>query len=388
MSADGVLQPVPRPLRVTMVCNGYLPHFGGLETHVAQLVDALAGAGVVVEVLTQETDRGLPAVETNGAVTVRRFRSVVPSQRDAQAPGLWAWIARRRSDCDVMHFHSYHALLSAAALVAGPPIVFTPHYHGTGHSPLRAALHRAYGPVGRRIFERSAAVICVSEAEAAIVRADFPGVADRVRVVPNGVDAAEMRRAEPVTMTAPYFLSLGRLERYKRVDRVIEAMALVPEPAKLVVVGTGPARPQLSALAGERGLMDRVVFVEDLPRSQLRGWLAGAQAVVSMSEHEAFGLTLLEGLAAGSRVVASDLPAHREVGAFGRADAVRLLAPTSAPAQLAAALRECLGTVRDVDRGARVPSWPDVGRQTGAVYREVIGGRRFASDSAGGVRAR
>ena len=76
----GVLEPVPRPLRVTMVCNGYLPHFGGLETHVAQLVDALARAGAVVEVLTQETDRGLPAVETNGAVTVRRFRSVVPSQ--------------------------------------------------------------------------------------------------------------------------------------------------------------------------------------------------------------------------------------------------------------------------------------------------------------------
>ena len=98
---------------------------------------------------------GCPRLEHDGAVVVRRFRSIVPGQRDAQAPTLWAWIASRRADYDLMHFHSYHALVSAASLVARPPVVFTPHYHGTGHSPARAALHHVYRPVGRQCVRRA-----------------------------------------------------------------------------------------------------------------------------------------------------------------------------------------------------------------------------------------
>ena len=97
-------------------------------------------------------------------------------------------------------------------------------------------------------------MICVSEAEAATVRADFPGaVAERIRVVPNAVDAAEMRQAEPVTMTAPYFLSLGRLERYKRVDRVIEAMTLVPEPRSWSWSAPAPPAPSCRRSPGSGG---------------------------------------------------------------------------------------------------------------------------------------
>ena len=315
----------------------------------------------------------------DGAVVVRRFPSVIPRQRDAQSPALWAWIARHRGDYDLTHFHSYHALVSAAALVAGPPIVFTPHYHGTGHSALRAAFHHVYRPVGRKLLARATAVICVSNAEADLVRSDFRDrVTGKVHVIPNGVDVAEMRRAEPVTMSVPYFLSLGRLEKYKRVDLVIEALTMVPAPARLVVIGSGPARTELGNLAKTHRLANRVVFVEDLPRAELRGWLAGAQAVVSMSEREAFGLTLLEGLAAGRRVVASDIPAHREVSAFGRADALRLLPPASGRAQLAGALRDCLDSTRDLERGARVPSWDDVGLRTLAVYESVTASGRTA----------
>lgn len=365
-----------------MVCNGYRPHIGGVETHVGHLVDALTGLGVQVEVLTQETDRRLPAVDRSGAVVVRRFRSVVPSQRDAQAPGLWAWIRRRSADYDVVHFHSYHALVSGAAILARAPIVFTPHYHGTGHSPARVALHRVYRPFGRGLMARADAIICVSEAEAAVVRADFDdAVAGKVQVIPNGVDVAAMRAAEPAAMTEPYFLSLGRLEPYKRVDRVIEALAHVPAPSRLVVLGSGPARRALAELADDCGVGHRVTFIENVERGEVVRWLAGARAVVSMSEHEAFGLTLVEGLAAGQRVVASDLPAHREVARFGPADAVQLLPGSADVVQLAVALEECLASTRDLDRGARVPSWDDVGLRTLAAYREVTGGRLAANRS-------
>ncbi len=376
-----------RPLRVAMVCNSYRPHVGGVETHVGHLVAALARRGVRVEALTQETDRALPAVEKSDGVVVRRFPSVGSSQRDAQAPALWAWIRRRAADHDLVHFHSYHALVSVAALVARPPIVFTPHYHGTGHSPARAAAHRLYRPVGRRVFARAGAVICVSAAEAGVVERDFPAeVADKIQVIPNGVEVNEVRQAAPVGTAFPYFLTLGRLERYKRVDRVINAMTLVPEPARLVVLGSGPALPALVDLVAKRGLAHRVVFMQEMPRADVLRWLAGAQAVVSMSEHEAFGLTLAEGLAAGRRVVASDLAAHREVSRFGRADASRLVPASADAAHLAGALRDCLGSSRDLGRGTRVPSWDDVGTRTLAVYRSVPNVRGFGHGSRPSTR--
>ncbi len=369
-------------LRVAMVCNGYRPHIGGVETHVGHLADALARLGVRVEVLTQETDRAMAAYEDDGLVIVRRFHSVVSSQRDAQAPGLWAWIRRHAVDHDLVHFHSYHALVSASALVARAPVVFTPHYHGTGHSPLRAAAHRVYRSVGRRVFARAGAVICVSAAEAAVVERDFfAEAAGKIQVIPNGVDVNEVRKAEPISAAVPYFLTLGRLERYKRVDRVIDAMTLVPEPAQLVIVGSGPMLSDLVDLATSRGLAHRVLFMRDLSRPAVLRWLAGAQAVVSMSEHEAFGLTLAEGLAAGRRVVASDLPAHREVARFGSPEALRLVPASADRVQLAGALTDCLGTVRDLDRGAYVPSWDDIGARTLTVYRGLKAVRDFGEVS-------
>jgi glycosyltransferase involved in cell wall biosynthesis len=196
-----------------------------------------------------------------------------------------------------------------------------------------------------------------------------------------------MQQAEPVVMSAPYFVSLGRLERYKRVDRLIDAMTQVPEPARLVVVGSGPARPELLELASARGVAPRVEFRENLPRSEVRGLLAGAQAVVTMSEHEAFGLTLLEGIAAGRHAIASDLPAHREVSRFAATDAVRLMPLASDRAQLAEAMRDCLGRTRDLDRGARVPSWEHVGRRTLAVYRSIAGPRGVDSQLQQAARA-
>jgi glycosyltransferase involved in cell wall biosynthesis len=372
----------PASLRVAMVCNAYRPHVGGVETHVGHLVDALGALGVRVEVLTQETDHSLPAREHDGPAVVRRFPSVVSNQRDAQAPGLWSWIRRHAADHDLVHFHSYHALVSASALLTGTPVVFTPHYHGTGHSPIRAAAHRIYRPVGRRVFSRAGAVICVSGAEAAVVERDFfARVNGKIQVIPNGVDVHEVRRADPMRMAAPYFLTLGRLERYKRVDRVINAMTLVPDPVRLVILGSGPALPDLIDLATRRGLTHRIDFMRDMPRAAVLRWLAGAHAVVSMSEHEAFGLTLAVGLAAGRRVVASDLPAHREVSRFGSPEALRLVPASAEAAELAAALIDCLGTARDLDRGASVLSWDDVAARTLAVYRSLTTVRELGLQS-------
>jgi glycosyltransferase involved in cell wall biosynthesis len=359
-----------RPLRVAMVCHAYAPHRGGVETHVTGLAAALARAGVVVEVLTEEADRALPRLDRVDGVVVRRFPSIVASQHDAQAPGLWAWVAHRSNRYDAVHLHSYHAFVSfAAGLAARAPVVFTPHYHGTGHSRVRTALHRVYRPLGAALVERSRAVVCVSAAEADLVARDFPTAAPRAVVIPNAVDVDAWQHARPFGAPRPYVVTVGRLAAYKRVDRVVDAMARMHE-ADLVVIGAGPERARLERRAVDLGCRPRVRFVDGVDDVDVRRWVAGAEALVTLSEQEAFGLTVLEALAAGRCVVATDLAAHREVASLAP-DRTRLV-PTDAPVgDVVAAIRATFGRPRVQVAPGVLPTWDGVAARTHALYRRV-----------------
>jgi glycosyltransferase involved in cell wall biosynthesis len=164
-------------------------------------------------------------------------------------------------------------------------------------------------------------------------------------------------------------LVAGRLHPYKRVDRVLEAFALVPAPARLVVLGDGPAGAELRSRAA--GLGGRAGFEGTVSRDVLGRWLATADVYVSLSEQEAFGIGVAEGAAAGARVVASDIAAHREIAALapGRVD----LVPAGAvAADVAGALRRALAAGRPAGAPHGIPSWDEVATRTAAVYEEAV----------------
>jgi glycosyltransferase involved in cell wall biosynthesis len=369
-------------LRIAYVSPCYAPHVGGVQRHVAELARRVAAQGHHVEVLTHERDRGLPAVEVIDGVTVRRFLVPYPSQHYALAPGLWAYLARYSLRYDVVHAHSYHALPAlAAAVTKCRPLVFTPHYHGTGHSHFRRLLHLPYRTVGALIFRRSSRVICVSEAEAALVRGHFPYVAGRVTVIPNGVDVAALRAAEPYPEHRTIILTGGRLEEYKNVHLTVQALAHLNLSFALRVTGDGPARPALEDLVARLGLQERVEFLGRVDDTALRRWLRTATVYVSMSSHEAYGLAIAEAVAAGTRVVAADIPAHREVAATAASSIVTLASLDIATGALAQTIRSAAARARDATPVAAVPSWDAVAAQTIHIYRavtSVTGGGRLA----------
>jgi glycosyltransferase involved in cell wall biosynthesis len=354
--------------RVALLSPRYAPSVGGVEAHVAGIAHGLAARGDDVQVLTQARRA---STRRDGAVAVHAFREVVPSHAYPVAPGMARWLGRHADELEVVHAHSYHGVPAlAGALRASGPFVFTPHYHGTGHTPVARLVHRAYGSLGRRIFERADRILCVSRAEAALVAAHHPTVEERIEVVPNGVDVDAIEHAEPFPTASPVVLVLGRLVPYKRVDTVVRAMAGVGGGAELVVLGEGGERPRLERLAAELGVRAR--FPGRVASSEVACWLRTATVVVSASEQEAFGLTLLEALTAGARVVASDLPAHREVATdWSTGDAVRLVADR---AQLTAAMCDQLqGGRLPVDQRPRW-SWTDVAARVAAVYDDLLVG--------------
>jgi glycosyltransferase involved in cell wall biosynthesis len=365
-------------VRIAQVVASYHPRIGGVETHVQRIAQGCAAAGDEVTVLTHQFD-GSPLDEWVGSVRVRRFPLTLSSETFPLSLTLFRQLRACAREFDLVHVHSYHTLVGHAAVGSGLPLVFTPHYHGTGHTPLRATLHRLYRPAGARQFSAADAIICVSDAERDLVIKDFPGVADKVVRIPNGTDPKPLEPGDGwVPPGKPVVLTVGRLERYKNVDLVIDAFRGLQSAAVLVVVGDGPDRSRLERHAEASAPGWPVLFTGKIADQMLNQLFAQANVVTSASDHEAFGITLAEGLASGARVVASAIPAHASLACLAGVNAPVALVDPRDTRQFTELLGASLLAGRIQTSYLKLPSWAEVVADTREVYARVRSQRHQA----------
>lgn len=115
-------------------------------------------------------------------------------------------------------------------------------------------------------------------------------------VIPNGIDVEEIRRHKKRSRIGKILLYVGRLERYKGVQYLIEVLPKLSDDVMLQVVGKGPYKDSLLALIARMGVKERVQFFQDLPREELLQKYADADVFVLLSNHEAFGISVGEAL--------------------------------------------------------------------------------------------
>ena len=364
-------------LRVALVTPRYHPYPGGVETHVKAIAERLVPAGVEVEVFTTDPSRRLARVEQLNGVTVRRFPSWAPHEAYYVSPGQLVGLVRRAPAFDLVHAHSYQALPCLnGALAAGSqrPFVFTPHYHGQGETLVRTLVHLPWRLAGRWLFRRAQRVICVSAAERARLRQHFPHA--RALIIPNGVRLDALRAAlsrERERDGGPLILYVGRLERYKHVHRLIACVPYLPPACRLLIVGSGPHKQALLQQIGRlaRRERSRVQIKSAIADDELLRWYARCDICVNLSGSEAFGLTLLEALAAGKPVLANDIPAFRELRTLSplvHLVPLRRLSDAALARALVAAMARA-GSPPDLS----AYTWDAVARRTLEVYREVLG---------------
>jgi glycosyltransferase involved in cell wall biosynthesis len=210
--------------------------------------------------------------------------------------------------------------------------------------------------------------------------AEAYGVAEgKLRVTPLGVDSTwfEATPARPAGIPAEYLLAVGTREPRKGLTVLLDAyrelLADLPDLPPLVLAGPAGWGPQLDTA----GLRDRVILPGYVDAATLRGLVAGAAVLVFPSRYEGFGLPPLEALAAGTPVVASELPVLREV----LADHARFAAPGDAGA-LAAALRDTLEHPPSAERRAAgrdhaaTFTWQRCATLTADTYRDASSSTR------------
>lgn len=361
------------PMRILMVTPRYLPDMGGIETHVREVSRRLAAAGHSVTVVAADRTRTRPRTEEADGVSVRRVPAW-PRGRDYYfAPGVWREIMA--SDCDLIHIQGCHTLVAPSGMLAalrkGVPFVIT--FHSGGHSSsLRNRLRGLQWAALGGIVRRAARWVAVSRFEADLFSAKMRLPRSEMIVVPNGAQLPSGARVDAGGPGEPLIVSVGRLERYKGHHRAIQAMPRILRRvpgAKLRILGEGPYKEELVALAGRLGLEGSVEIggIPPSERSRLAAVLGAASLVVLLSEYEAHPVAVLEALALGRRVLVTDCSGFMEMVEAG---AVGAVAPDASDAQVADAILAALGSER-APSPAALPDWQDCADRLEEVYRSV-----------------
>jgi glycosyltransferase involved in cell wall biosynthesis/GT2 family glycosyltransferase len=317
---------------------------GGVERHVLEVSTRMAAAGVHVEVICTDPDAERATEETHEGVRIRTLRAW-PRERDWHfAPGIWRAMSREK--WDLVHVQSYHTLVAPLAMLRAltlrVPFVVT--FHGGGHSLEHR--NRARGlqmRLLRPLLRRAARLVAIARFEIEQYGAALGVPPERFVFIPNGTDlsfsGSDVTAGEPAV---PTLASIGRLERYKGHQRVLEAFPLVRErhpEARLLIVGKGPFEEELRRRVEELGLTE-CVEVTSVPPGDPKGMaalLGGVSLVVLMSEFESHPLVALEAAAARRRLLVADAGGLSEIAADGFGRAIPL---DSSPEQIAAAALE------------------------------------------------
>lgn len=361
-----------------MVCPYSLGTPGGVQAHVLGLANGLRGLGHEVRVLAPAgADCPLPDFVTPAG------RPVAVPYNGSVAPLVFGPLALARArrwlhehDFDVLHLHEPVApSLSLIVLaLADRPVVATFHF-ATARSRALAVAHGLLQPSMEKIIAR----IAVSPL-ARRVQVEYLG-GDAVEI-PNGVDVAHFATAQPLPGYPRRGGTVGFVGRFSEPRKgmpvllaALRRLALTRPELRLLVVGQGDTAALLNA-AGPL-LAPRLQVLGALGDAQKAAMLRSVDVVcVPALGGESFGIVLIEAMAAGTAVVASDLDAFRLVLDGGRAG---VLVPAGSPLALAAALDELLGDPRRRaalaaagQRRAVMWDWPVIARRVVQVYESAI----------------
>ena len=316
------------PLKILHVVPSYLPatRYGGPIRSVHGLARAQAARGHDVKVFTTNVNGPtvspvpvLQPVDIDG-VEVWYFPTSV-GRRLYRSPAMAAALYRGGWSFDIVHLHSvflWPTMMAARwAVSTKTPYVLTPR--GMLVADLIARKNRWLKRAWIAVFERrtiaaAAALHLTSDVELA----DFTAMgfcARNIEVIPNAVDAPPIPDppARIDTSTRPYVLFIGRVNWKKGLDRLIPAMAQVPE-AELLIAGSDEEGYQLhlEKLAEQHRVDDRIRFLGEVDGDAKWSLLRSATLLALTSYNENFGMVVLEAMAAGCPVLVTP-----EVGLAG-----------------------------------------------------------------------
>ena len=305
-------------MKIAMVSPYDFTWPGGVTMHVSQLARELGRSGHEVQVLAPHS----PSRECQDRdLLVPLGRSVpLPSGGSIARVSLSWWLARKvralleREKYDIIHLHEPMAPILPLTVLEYSNTVNVGTFHACHN---RHHLYRMSQPLIKRWHQRLHGSIAVSPAARSYVNSTFPG---NYEIIPNGIDVDHFsQKAEPWPQYQDgktNIIFVGRLEKRKGLRYLLEAFGRLrwgKQDLRLIVVGPGnPDKDSYQILSSQN--LHEVEFVGRVSHEDLPRYYASADIFCSPATGaESFGIVLLEAMAAGKPVVASDIEGYRGV---------------------------------------------------------------------------
>jgi glycosyltransferase involved in cell wall biosynthesis len=404
-----------RPLRVALLSYRSKPHCGGQGIYVRHLSRELAALGHHVEVFSGQPYPDLepgPLLRTVPSLDLyadeNPFRTPRPGEfRDwidvLEVTSMWTGafpepltfslralraLRDRRADFDIVHDNQVLAYGMLGIRRLGLPLVTSIHHpisvdrrielaEASGLSRLSKRRWYSFVRMQGRVARRIGPVLTGSQSSRDDILADFKVPADRVRVIPLGVDT-RLFHPRPAPRVPGRVVAVASADSpVKGVSTLLRAFAkfATDSDGELTLVGRPTPGGPTERLVGELALGERVRFVSGISDIELAELIASAELAVVPSLYEGFSLPAVEHMASGTPLIASRTGALPEV----TGDAAMLVTPGD-PEELAAALRTLHGAPAQRERLSAVAlrrvqerfAWPAVARAVVAEYRAAI----------------
>ena len=360
------------PMRILVVTGIFPPDRGGPASYVPRIATALLARGHSVEVICLSDSA---AQDDSGCgFRVHRIRRGLffPCRVLLTAFAIWRAALRH----DLVYVNGLGAESALGAALAGRPTVHkivgdyaweravgrrwfrdTLDEYQTGAKTLRLRILDEVRTFPLRLAKK----IVVPSAYLRRIVCGWGFPSEKVRVIYNSVPppgAAQGRAATLPAWGGRTLITVCRLMPWKGVDALIRLLPALPD-TRLVVAGDGYMRAEYSALAGACGVAERVLFLGDVPHPAVRGYLGQADAFVLNSTYEGLPHVVLEAMAAGVPVIATDAGGTGEVVEH---NVTGLLIPVGDASALQAAVE-------------RLWSDPSLGRQLVDEAARLLGGQ-------------
>jgi phosphatidyl-myo-inositol alpha-mannosyltransferase len=378
-SEDSPSPPAPRaPLKIGIVSPYGFPHPGGVNEHVRHHYEELRSLGHDAWIITPKYGAER---DSEGHVIRLGTGWAVPSNGSVGRLTLGWRIRPRVRDLlaahrfDILHYHEpFVPFLGPAVLNASETVNIATFHAFGGFSPSYWLGRRAAAGLAGRLHGR----IAVSGAARHFIGRYFDA---EYRIIPNGVEIEPFARAEPFEELRDGTLNIlfvGRLEDRKGLAYLLRGYHRIRKrhvDARLIVVGDGPRLREYKRYVATRRIRD-VEFVGHVPLEAKLRYFASADVFCAPSTgQESFGIVLLEAMAAGLPIVASDIHGYKNVVSR---DVEGYLVEPRNPRAIAAALYKLAGDPELRNRmgeagRAKAPeySWERVTEQVVAYYHEV-----------------
>ncbi|MCK4353282.1 glycosyltransferase family 4 protein [candidate division WOR-3 bacterium] len=298
-------------MKICLISDHYYPHLGGIAEHMYHLGVELRKSGHLVKIITANMD-GEDAPDESDVLRIGRS-ILIPMNRSFCRMTVGYNLSRKLRDIfshynfDIIHIHdALGPTLPLLALKYTQAIKFFTFHSGF----VKSSAYSVFKKLLSRYFDKIDGLIAVSETAKRCTYPYFPG---QYKVIPNGIDidrfSPKVKGFEKFKSGGPSILFIGRFEPRKGLKYLLQAFPVIHEQfpdSRLIVVGKG----RLKGYSFKNG----ICFERTIPPETIPKYYASCDVFCSPATGgESFGIVLLEAMASGKPVIASDILGYNDV---------------------------------------------------------------------------